>query len=356
MTTVDTALDPVALLGELLAIPSPTGSTSAAAGRLVAITTAAGFHTHVDAAGNVVMRWGSGAVTSDVLLLGHLDTVPGDIAVRIEEGLLHGRGSVDAKGPLAAALAAVASLPRDGAPVTVVAVRDEEGPSLGARHLRGRAAPSGLVVLEPSGWDTITTAYRGCVRLSATISRRCAHHAAPQPSAGDVLVARLAALQQRLDSHGGAVARDGRRSVESVQVRINGLSSPESGESEKAGAAIEIRLPAGTDVDGIVAVAAGVLGDARIEVESACEPVSVPRSSRVARQLARAISGAGASPRYTSKTGTCDLNVVWPAWRCDAAVYGPGDCSLDHTPHESIAVEDLRRGTAVLASALRALR
>jgi [amino group carrier protein]-lysine/ornithine hydrolase len=47
---------------------------------------------------------------------------------------------------------------------------------------------------------------------------------------------------------------------------------------------------------------------------------------------------------------------VWPAWRCGAAVYGPGDSSLDHTPRESMDLDDLRRGTAVLRHALQALR
>lgn len=353
---VQATLDPLALLDELLHLPSPTGSAAAAAARLVERTADAGFDSHVDVAGNVVMRWGDGTATSDVLLLGHLDTVPGDIPVRLHDGRLHGRGSVDAKGPLAAALAAVASLPRDGAPITVVAACDEEGPSLGARHLRGRAAPSALIVLEPSGWDTITTGYRGCVRVQATINRPSAHHAAPEPAAGDILVASLADLQRRLGSRGGAVAAQGGRAVDSLQVRINALSTAHRDGREFATATIELRLPAGTTVDSLLATVTETLGDARIEVESACEAVSVARSNAAARRLARAIAGAGGQPRYTTKTGTCDLNVVWPAWRCAAAVYGPGDCSLDHTPHESIAVEDLRRGSAVLRSAVQALR
>jgi len=73
------------------------------------------------------------------------------------------------------------------------------------------------------------------------------------------------------------------------------------------------------------------------------------------RALARAISASGGRPRYTTKTGTSDLNVVLPAWHCPAAVYGPGDCALDHTPRESIDIAELRTGTDVLEAALRAL-
>jgi [amino group carrier protein]-lysine/ornithine hydrolase len=356
VTGAEVTLDPVALLDELLRVPSVTGSTAAAAAHLVGRTRDAGFDSRVDSSGNVVMRWGDGAATSAVLLLGHLDTVSGEIPVRREGGRLCGRGAVDAKGPLAAALAAVAALPVEGAPVTVVAACDEEGPSLGAQHLRRRAAPSALVVLEPSGWDTITTGYRGCVRLTARIERPSAHHASAEPAAADRLVAALAILQQRLGSRGGALSHDGVRAVDSIQLRINALRTGEHADTEVAHAAVELRLPSGIPVDSTLRTVTEALGDARIEVESACEAVSVARSNAVVRRLARAITGAGGRPRYTTKTGTCDLNVVLPAWECDAAVYGPGDCSLDHTPHEAIDIEELRRGSVVLRSALQSLR
>ena len=55
---------------------------------------------------------------AQIVLLGHIDTVPGHIPVRIENGELWGRGAVDAKGPLctfvAAAAAAAPGPQRDG--------------------------------------------------------------------------------------------------------------------------------------------------------------------------------------------------------------------------------------------------
>jgi LysW-gamma-L-lysine carboxypeptidase len=212
------------------------------------------------------------------------------------------------------------------------------------------------VVLEPSGWDTITTGYRGCIRLSARIERPSAHHASREPAAADRLVTALATLQQRLGSRGGASGQDGVRAVDSIQLRINALRTGEHADTEVAHAALELRLPSGTPVDSMLRTVTETLGDGRIDVESACEAVSVARSNLVVRLLARAITSSGGRPRYTTKTGTCDLNVVLPAWECDAAVYGPGDCSLDHTPRESIDIEELRRGSVVLRDAVQALR
>jgi [amino group carrier protein]-lysine/ornithine hydrolase len=347
---VRASLEPLALLDTLVRIPSVTGDVDAAAAHLLDVAASAGYDATRDRTGNVVMSWGEGGAGEEILLLGHLDTVPGQIPVRHAGGRLHGRGTVDAKGPLAAALTAVSRLPRDlSRRVTVIAACDEEGASLGARHLRDRAAPAHLIVLEPSGWDTITTGYRGCVRFSATVHRPSAHHAGPSSSAADTLVARLGTLQRSLHS-------DAERAVDRVQVRVNTLTAHDDGTHEHAGAAIEVRIPAGVGVDGIVAEVSALLGDAHVDVVSACEPVSVSRANPVTSALARAVSAAGGRPRYTTKTGTSDLNVVLPSWGCPAAVYGPGDCNLDHTPHESIDVSELRRGADILEAAVRSLR
>ncbi|MEO8899066.1 MAG: M20/M25/M40 family metallo-hydrolase [Candidatus Dormibacter sp.] len=347
---ITTGLEPLALLNDLVRIPSVTGDVDAAAARLLEVVADAGFDAHRDIAGNVVMTWGEGAADDEILLLGHLDTVPGEIAVRHDDGRLHGRGTVDAKGPLAAALTAVSRLPRNpGRRVTVIAACDEEGASLGARHLCSRIGPTHLVVLEPSGWDTVTTAYRGCVRVTVTVRRSTTHHAGPFAGAADVLVALLGDAQR-------ALHRDAERAVDRVQMRVNALNTHEDGSSERADAAIEVRIPGGVAVDAILAQLSGLLGDAHLKVVSACEPVAVSRGNPVARALARAITVAGGRPRYTTKTGTSDLNVVLPAWGCAAAVYGPGDCSLDHTPRESIDVGELRRGADVLEAAVRSLR
>src|ERR1039458_6671687 len=129
------------LLLEMLAIPSPTGSEWRLAGALRDRLAGAGFEAEIDPAGNVVAGWGDGS--REIMLLGHLDTVPGTIPPRREAGRIFGRGSVDAKGPLAAAPAAVSRRPRGG-PVrfTVIGCIDEEGASRGARQVATRPSPA----------------------------------------------------------------------------------------------------------------------------------------------------------------------------------------------------------------------
>jgi LysW-gamma-L-lysine carboxypeptidase len=75
----------------------------------------------------------------------------------------------------------------------------------------------------------------------------------------------------------------------------------------------------------------------------------------VARSLSNAIRAAGGVPRPKLKTGTADLNIVAPVWKCPIAAYGPGDSSLDHTPNERLDLVEFTRSIGVLRTALATL-
>ena len=66
----------------------------------------------------------------------------------------------------------------------------------------------------------------------------------------------------------------------------------------------------------------------------------------------RAQNDPDAKPSFVVKTGTSDMNVVAPAWRCPILAYGPGDSRLDHTPDEHVALEEYWRAVLVLERAL----
>ena len=80
----------------------------------------------------------------------------------------------------------------------------------------------------------------------------------------------------------------------------------------------------------------------------------IQQRSRLARSLVSAIRARGGTPRFKLKTGTSDLNVLVPAWGCQAVAYGPGNSQLDHTPREHISIAELERAVSVLEAALGA--
>ena len=79
------------------------------------------------------------------------------------------------------------------------------------------------------------------------------------------------------------------------------------------------------------------------------------KNTPLVRALLGGIRAPGGKPAFVYKTGTADLNIVAPAWQCPAAVYGPGDSALDHTPNEHIVLEEFHKAVAALTAALKTL-
>jgi acetylornithine deacetylase len=106
----------------------------------------------------VAHRGGPGGIAFS----GHMDTVPetgwqdDPWSARIDaDGILHGLGSTDMKGPVAAAIVAARGLP-DSVPLTLLITTDEETTKQGARVIAERSAlvravrPNGILVVEPT--------------------------------------------------------------------------------------------------------------------------------------------------------------------------------------------------------------
>jgi LysW-gamma-L-lysine carboxypeptidase len=363
---VETGID---LLEQMLAIPSPSTQERALGQWLVSLMRGMGFAARRDDAGNVIGYWGNGP--REVMLLGHVDTVPGFIPVRREGGRLYGRGAVDAKGPLAAAITAVARQPiGTGCRFTVIGAVEEEGSSRGARHLANRRPPDQLVILEPSGWDAVTLGYKGSLRLRYRLSLPMGHGAGPNESAADQAIAFIRRVQDlaeqtppprpspqgggRLNQpspQGGGILN----SFERLDVRVLRFHADHDGFRDTAALSIGFRLPPGFDVEALKERLESWSGGAELRFEYADAAVRTEKNTPVVRAFLHSIREAGGTPRFKMKTGTSDMNILVPAWGCPALAYGPGDSKLDHTPDEAIDLGEFERGVDVLTSALRQL-
>ena len=105
----------IALLYNMLTIPSYSGRERDLARYMVEQAQQMGLHASIDEAGNFIATTHlleNSMNQQPVILLGHMDTVRGHVPVKLRDGELYGRGAVDAKGPLAAFLSATARLVR----------------------------------------------------------------------------------------------------------------------------------------------------------------------------------------------------------------------------------------------------
>jgi acetylornithine deacetylase len=123
-----------------------------------------------------------------LMLNAHYDTVGIDgmrdpLSGRVENGKLFGRGAYDMKGSLAASMAAVAALQRDGiglaGDVLLAAVADEEHSSIGTAEVIERYDVNGAIVTEPTELD-VCVAHKGFVWLEVKVTGRAAHGSRPE--------------------------------------------------------------------------------------------------------------------------------------------------------------------------------
>lgn len=335
---------------------SPSGHEKKAVDWLVSRMQALHFtQASVDAAGNAVGVMGSGP--QQVVLLGHIDTVPGEIPVRVgathESPLLYGRGSVDAKGPLACFVDAAAGVGAvEGWQFVVIGAVEEERDSEGARHAVANYHPQFAIIGEPNRWDRIALGYKGSAWAQVTVKREVGHSAGQNESASEAAAAVWQAVQ-----NWSATFNDGReRAFERVLPALRGMESGGDGFEEWARLQIGVRLPVDLDPEAWYARLVELAGGAVVERSGYAVPAYAGgKNTPLVRAFLSAIRAGGGTPNFVYKTGTADLNIVAPAWKCPAVVYGPGDSALDHTPNEHISLEEYGKSVEVLQAALRAL-
>jgi len=343
--------DPVVLLERMLAIPSLSGQEDALAAYLVQAMEGLGFRARVDEAGNAVGERGEGPI--EVVLLGHMDTVPGHIPVRREGVRLYGRGAVDAKGPLANFILAAAAvgLPPGVKLVVVGAVEEEAATSAGARHVLDRYRPAAVIIGEPSGGDRITVGYKGRLLIDYHVSLGAAHSARDEETACERAINYWLWAKGFAEAYGAAETRR----FDRVDCALRSMASGSDGLVEWATMGIALRLPLGFPADAFQEAARAAAGTAEVAFRGDEAAYRADKNNPLVRALLAAIRAQGGQPRFTVKTGTSDMNVVGPAWQCPIVAYGPGDSDLDHTPDEHIELDEYRRTITVLTEALRHL-
>ncbi|NOK60835.1 MAG: [LysW]-lysine hydrolase [Chloroflexi bacterium AL-W] len=311
-----------------------------------------GFRSYLDEAGNAVGEAGTGPT---VVLLGHIDTVPGDIPVRVENGRLYGRGAVDAKGPFATFVAAAARvLARGTLPVHLVlvgAVEEEVPSSKGAHHVVNRYEPTACVIGEPSGWERLTLGYKGRLLINGRWEQHTAHSAGREVAVAE----RAVAFWNMVHGYCTHYNADKRRLFDQLQSSLQAIRSATDHLTDWAELTIGLRLPLGVSPDDLVYTFTEQADGGALHFAGGCYAYLGDKSNALVRAFLKGVRSAGGKPGFLVKTGTSDMNVVGPVWNCPILAYGPGDSHLDHTPDEHIELAEYLQAIRVLEVALERL-
>jgi acetylornithine deacetylase len=178
-------VDPVAFARGLIDVDSTTGREGEAGRWLARALRELGFavtEQPVDGdRGNILARTGADAAAPAVVLSTHFDCVPPFFPSRIDGDRLYGRGSCDAKGILAAQVAAVDRLRRDGETrVGLLFVVGEERGSDGAKLANDAATGSRFLVNGEPTESRLGVATRGILRIRLHADGRAAHSSFPE--------------------------------------------------------------------------------------------------------------------------------------------------------------------------------
>ena len=362
-----------AILADLVAFPTVSSESNLEmaeylAGRL----SDAGARVELlpDAAGtkaNVFATLGPGG-DGGIVLSGHTDVVPVEgqdwrtdpFALHEAEGRLHGRGTCDMKGFVAAAVAmaadcAGAALRR---PLHLAFTHDEEVGCLGARALVGHLRETGLrpalaIVGEPTGMR-IVEGHKGCCEYTTVFTGREGHGSTPDLGVNAVeyavrYAARLMELHEALKAR---APRDGRFEPPWTTINIGRLSGGVAHNviANRAEIDWEMRPVQPGDAEMVKEALAAYVEETLRPGMRAVWPEAdivthvvgevaglVPMTRNEARDLVAALTGAegaGLVP-FGTEAG------LFQALGMSVAVCGPGSIAQAHKADEFVALDQL---------------
>ena len=316
---------------------------------------------YVDAAGvakrAIVAHKGRG--TGGLALSGHMDTVPSTgwqddpWSGRIADGMLHGLGSTDMKGPVACCILAARAVP-DSVPVTLLLTTDEETTKGGARviversELAQRAKPATILVAEPTRMIPVR-GHRAHVGFTAVATGVQAHSSTGKGHNANwdlvEFLAEMKAIHAKL-RHDPALQDPAYDPVFSdFNLVIDNHGTAVNVTVPTATVQVKFRYSARIDPAPIVDAVRQAAACAGLALTEAREgsPPELPADHPYVRLVVDQLGAAAKTAPY----GT-DASVLQAIAPC--IVLGPGDIGHAHKPAEAVALAELSAAIPVFAA------
>jgi acetylornithine deacetylase len=272
---------------------------------------------------NVFACWGEPVVT----LSSHIDTVPPFFASREDDEFVHGRGSCDAKGILAAMTCAIESLLGEGhRNFGLLALVGEERNSAGAFHAARHPRGSKFLINGEPTENKLAIGSKGAMRCEVAARGRMAHSAYPE--LGESAIEKLLDALGRIRSL--RLPTDPLLGASTMNIGLIGGGRAPNVIADEAHAELLIRLvDDGASTRALLRDAAGPEAEAR---EVLCIP---------ALRL-------GALPGFetTVVAFTTDIPALNGAWGTPYLL-GPGSIHVAHTDAERVAKRDLHNAVRI---------
>jgi acetylornithine deacetylase len=322
-------IDPIALTRELAAIESTTYHEGPAGDFLAEYLARRGWTVEktrvpqpLEGAASEP-RWnvyaGAAGETPDLVFSTHIDTVPPYIPPSEDDEFLYGRGVCDAKGIIAAQIAAAEALRTEGFRIGVLFVSGEERDSAGAQ-VANRSSKGSRFLIDGEPTDNrLALASKGTLRAVLRSTGKMAHSAYPE--LGESAVHKLVEAMARLLALPLPVVDDVGPSTLNIG-QIHGGRAPNV-VADSAEAQVLVRL-VGDSAPIRAAIVEAVAGLAEVDFTLEIPFVRL-----------RAVEGL---PTMIARF-TTDIPQL-ANWG-EPLLLGPGSIHVAHTPHERVAKREL---------------
>jgi acetylornithine deacetylase len=194
-------MDAIAFTRQLVDIESTTGDEGRAGDFLCRELVRMGYHASkmpVEGARCNVVATSPEQARPEIVFSTHMDTVPPFIPSSEDDAKIYGRGACDAKGIIAAQIAAADRLRQEDIYVGLLFVVGEEKDSLGAKVANQRAPGSKFLVNGEPTENKMASASKGTLRVEISATGRMAHSAYPE--LGESAIDKLLEALNRLRS------------------------------------------------------------------------------------------------------------------------------------------------------------
>jgi len=263
----------------------------------------------------IAIRRGSGGGRS-LLLNGHLDTVgvagmDAPFEPRLDGGRLHGRGSYDMKGAIAALCTAVAAAPPTTGDLVVTAVADEELASIGTEEILRHVTADAAIVAEPTDLR-VAVAHRGFVGVEIETSGVAAHGS--MPHLGEDAIVKMGPILTALDELDDRLQRGARHPLAGTgAVHASVIHGGQELSSYPARCVLtgERRTIPGQTVADVERELRTLAGDARVRLLAHRDPYEAPQEHDFVR-LAKRVAGGGdlvGAPFWTDAALIADAGI-----------------------------------------------
>jgi acetylornithine deacetylase len=263
----------------------------------------------------------------------HMDTVPPFMPSAEDEEFIYGRGSCDAKGIIAAQIAAAENLREQGTGVGLLFVVGEERDSAGAKTANQQPRGSRFLINGEPTDNRVALASKGSLRAVIRASGKMAHSAYPE--LGESATRKLVDALHRILAVPLPVLEDVGPSTLNIGT-ISGGHAPNV-IADHAEAQVMVRL-------------VGDSTETRRAIEKAVEGLAtVEFTLEMPFKRFRAIDG------LPTMVAAFTTDVPWLGNWGEPLLLGPGSIHVAHTPHEKLAKKELFEAIDLYAEVARRL-